>query len=70
MHKTTNARIVHKLTTVKVFVRQIDLEVVNHLKRIGSAVPGVVVPLHERGMLLGVFWVKARIKVTTIIVTR
>jgi len=52
---------VHKLTIVGVRAGQVDLEVVIRLKRIGSAVPVVVVPLHERGMLLGVFWVEARI---------
>jgi hypothetical protein len=52
---------VHKLTTVGVIVGQVDLEAVDHLKRIGSAVPGVVAPLHERGMLLGIFWVEALI---------
>jgi hypothetical protein len=56
-----NARMVHKLTIVGVLAGQVDLEVVIPLKRIGSAVPWVVVPLHERGMLLGVFWVEARI---------
>ena len=52
-------RIGQKLTIVGVFVGQVDLEFLERLKRIGSVVPGVVARLHERGMLLGVFWVEA-----------
>ena len=58
---TPQTHCAHKLTIVGLIVGQVNLEVVYRLKRIGSAVPGVAAPLHERSMLLGTCWVVALI---------